>query len=347
MAGMEKRMLNPGGFVVSGGHSFCRVRSRAPRNDTGGLQKFDPDVDKILAQMTLDEKIGQMIQPDQGALKSPDDIEKYCLGSLLSGGGSGPRTNPSNNLQGWTELVEGYQKHALATRLAIPLIYGVDAVHGHYNIPNATVFPHHIAMGCTGDADLVTKMERVTAEEVPCATGINWVFAPASPFRRTIRWGAAPTKSFSDDPALVKLPQTPAAVRGFQGDSLDDPLSEVACVKHFAGDGGTAFGTGDKKEHALLDRGDTQVDEATLRRIHLPGYIAAIAAGARHHHALLQQLWNGVKCSRQPNTSSPTSSRANSASKASSSPVTTPSTSSPPTTNPTSPPASTPVSTWS
>ncbi len=256
-------------------------------------KKFDPDVDKILARMTLDEKIGQMMQPDQAFLKDPADVEKFFLGSLLSGGGSGPKDKSKYNLQGWTELVEGYQKHALATRLAIPLIYGVDAVHGHHNIPNATVFPHHIAMGCTGDADLVTKMERVTAEEVR-ATGINWVFAPCVTVPQDIRWGRT-YEGFSDDPALVKLLGA-AAVRGFQGDSLDDPLSEVACVKHFAGDGGTAYGTGDKKEHALLDRGDTQVDEATLRRIHLPGYIAAIAAGAATIMPSYSS-WNGVKCS--------------------------------------------------
>ena len=256
-------------------------------------KKFDPDVDKVLAKMTLDEKIGQMMQPDQAFLKDPADVEKYFLGSLLSGGGSGPKDKSKYNLQGWTELVEGYQKHALATRLAIPLIYGVDAVHGHHNIPNATVFPHHIGMGCTGDADLVTKMERVTAEEVR-ATGINWVFAPCVTVPQDIRWGRT-YEGFSDDPTLVKLLGA-AAVRGFQGDSLDDPLSEVACVKHFAGDGGTTFGTGDKKEHALLDRGDTQADEATLRRIHLPGYISAIAAGAATVMPSYSS-WNGVKCS--------------------------------------------------
>ena len=164
-------------------------------------KKFDPDVDKLLARMTLDEKIGQMMQPDQAFLKDPADVEKFFLGSLLSGGGSGPKDKSKYNLQGWTELVEGYQKHALATRLAIPLIYGVDAVHGHHNIPNATVFPHHIAMGCTADADLVTRMERVTAEEVR-ATGINWVFAPCVTVPQDIRWGRTYV-GFSDDPALV------------------------------------------------------------------------------------------------------------------------------------------------
>ncbi|MGN6368890.1 MAG: glycoside hydrolase family 3 protein [Phycisphaerae bacterium] len=256
-------------------------------------KKFDPDIDKLLARMTLDEKIGQMMQPDQAFLKDPADVEKFFLGSLLSGGGSGPKDKSRYNLEGWTDLVDGYQKHALNTRLHIPLLYGVDAVHGHHNIPNATVFPHQIGMGCTRDAALVTQVERVTAEEVR-ATGINWVFAPCVTVPQDIRWGRT-YEGFSDDPDLVKLFGA-AAVRGFQGDSLGDPLAEVACVKHFVGDGGTAYGTGDKKEHALLDRGDTEVDEATLRRTHLPGYISAIAAGAATIMPSYSS-WNGVKCS--------------------------------------------------
>jgi beta-glucosidase len=255
--------------------------------------KFDADIDKILPTMMLDEKIGQMMQPDQSFLSDPADVEKFHLGSLLSGGGSGPKDKSKYNLQGWTELVEGYQKHALATRLAIPLLYGVDAVHGHNNIPGATIFPHHIAMGCTGDADLVQEMDRITAEEVR-ATGINWVFAPCVTVPQDIRWGRT-YEGFSDDPTLVKLLGA-AAVRGFQGDSLSDPLSEVACVKHFVGDGGTAWESGDKKEHALLDRGDTRVDEATLRRTHLQGYISAIDAGAATIMPSYSS-WNGVKCS--------------------------------------------------
>jgi len=134
---------------------------------------YDAQVKELLAKMTLDEKIGQMIQPDQGALKDPADIEKYYLGSLLSGGGSGPKNKQDYTLAGWADMVDGYQRHALKTRLAIPLVYGVDAVHGHNNIPGAVVFPHDIGLGCTRDAALVERIERVTAEEVrsPASTG--------------------------------------------------------------------------------------------------------------------------------------------------------------------------------
>ena len=154
------------------------LRAESP-SDSGQkvFTSFDAPARELLSKMTLDEKIGQMIQPDQSFLKDPSDIEKYFLGSLLSGGGSGPKKSSDYNLQGWTDMADGYQQHALKTRLGIPLLYGIDAVHGHNNIPGAVIFPHNIGLGCTRNAALVEKIERVTAEEVR-ATGINWVFAP-------------------------------------------------------------------------------------------------------------------------------------------------------------------------
>jgi len=121
---------------------------------------FDKPARELLAKMTLEEKVGQMCQPDQANLKSAGDVEKFFLGSLLSGGGSGPKNKADYTLQGWTDMVDGYQQHALKTRLGIPLLYGVDAVHGHNNIPGATVFPHNIGLGCADDAALVEKIER-------------------------------------------------------------------------------------------------------------------------------------------------------------------------------------------
>jgi beta-glucosidase len=138
---------------------------------------FDGRAKEWLAKMTLEEKVGQMCQPDQAFLKDPSDIEKYFLGSLLSGGGSGPKNKEEYTLKGWTDMVDGFQQHAIKTRLGIPLIYGVDAVHGHNNIPGAVIFPHNIGLGCARNANLVEKIERITAEEVR-ATGINWAFAP-------------------------------------------------------------------------------------------------------------------------------------------------------------------------
>ena len=163
---------------------------------------FDAPVKELLARMTLDEKVGQMCQPDQGSLKNPADIEKYFLGSLLSGGGSGPKNKADYTLQGWTDMIDNYQRHAIKTRLGIPLIYGIDAVHGHNNIPGAVIFPHNIALGCARDAKLVEQIERITAEEVR-ATGINWVFAPCVTVPRDERWGRT-YEGYSESPEIVQ-----------------------------------------------------------------------------------------------------------------------------------------------
>ena len=136
-------------FQVSG-HGNDRRRRRRPSVGHGSNRAaqtvrttyaaYDAPAKQLLAKMTLDEKVGQMCQPDQNALRDPADIEKFFLGSLLSGGGSGPKNKADYTLQGWTDMVDGYQRHALKTRLGIPLLYGVDAVHGHNNIPGASSF---------------------------------------------------------------------------------------------------------------------------------------------------------------------------------------------------------------
>jgi beta-glucosidase len=255
----------------------------------------DAQAKELLAKMTLEEKIGQICQPDQNALKDPADIEKYFLGSLLSGGGSGPKNKADYTLQGWTDMVDGYQRHALKTRLGIPLIYGVDAVHGHNNIPGAVVFPHNIGLGCARNAELVEKIERITAEEVR-ATGINWVFAPCVTVPRDQRWGRT-YEGYSEDPDVVKVLGA-AAVRGFQGANLADPLSVLACAKHYIGDGGTSYGTAKMNDGRGLDQGDTRCDEATLRRIHLPGYVTTVNEGVATIMPSYSS-WNGVKCTGQ------------------------------------------------
>ncbi len=246
--------------------------------------------------MTTAEKIGQMTQPDQMFLKSLDDIDEYHLGSLLSGGDSDPKSG--NDLGSWTDLYDHYQSRASKTRLRIPLLYGIDAVHGHNNVLGAVIFPHNIGLGCTRDADLVERAARVTAEEVR-ATGINWAFGPCVTVPQDIRWGRT-YEGFSESPDVVKTLGA-AAVRGFQRGALDHPLAVLACAKHFAGDGGTTFGTGmprkrGSQERYPLDRGDTRGDEATLRKIHLAGYVTAIAAGAVSIMPSYSS-WNGLKCS--------------------------------------------------
>ncbi len=241
----------------------------------------DPKADALLAQMTLDEKIGQMVQVDSSALKDKADVQKYFLGSVLSGGSSDPDTG--NTAQDWLKFVNSFQTYALQTRLKIPLLYGIDAVHGHNNIDGATIFPHHIGLGATHDPKLIERAERVTAEEV-AGTGIRWAFAPCVTVPQNARWGRT-YEGFSDQTALVtKLGA--AATIGLQGRKLsDEPASVLACAKHFIGDGGTTNG---------IDQGNTVCDEATLRKLYLPPYRAAIQAGVGSI-MVSYSSWNGVK----------------------------------------------------
>jgi beta-glucosidase len=270
------------------------------------LSSYDPQVKALLAKMTLDEKIGQMTQPEyEPVLQNAGDMQKYFIGSVLSGGNSDPKVNGKvdNSVQAWADLYDRVQSEALKTRLGIPILYGVDALHGHNNVLGAVMFPHNIGLGCTRDAALVEKIGRITAEEVR-ATGVQWTFAPCVTVPQDIRWGRT-YEGYSEDPAVVSMLGA-AAVRGLQGSDLSNPLSILACVKHYVGDGGTSPGAAGPSNVAptgagssarvRLDQGDTKVDEATLRRIHLPGYIAAIQAGAGSIMPSYNS-WNGVKCS--------------------------------------------------
>jgi beta-glucosidase len=240
--------------------------------------------------MTLEEKIGQMIQPDQLYIHDLDDVDKYHLGSVLSGGDSDPKSG--NDLISWTDMYDRFQARALKTRLRIPLVYGVDAVHGHNNVIGATIFPHNIALGCTRSPELVEKAALVTSKEVR-ATGMNWAFSPCVAAPQDIRWGRT-FEGFSENPDVVKV-LGPAAVRGLQRASMDDPLAVLACSKHYLADGGTTFGTGGFGKK-MLDQGDTRLDLATIRRIHLPGYITTIQAGVGSIMPSYSS-WNGVKVS--------------------------------------------------
>ncbi len=245
-----------------------------------GLLRASPesDANALLAKMTLDEKIGQMTQVDMAALKDHADVKKYFLGSVLSGGGS----DPADNLpETWLHAVNEFRAQALQTRLQIPLLYGIDAVHGHNNILGATIFPHHVGMGATHDPELVEKAEHVTAEEV-AGTGIQWAFAPCIAVSRDIRWGRS-YESFGQSPELVSE-MGAAAIRGFQGDTLNKN-SILACAKHFAADGGTENGK---------DQGNAVCDETTFRKVYLAPYAAAIKAGAGSI-MVSYSSWNGQK----------------------------------------------------
>ena len=245
------------------------------------FSEYDQKANALLAQMTPDEKIGQMVQVDSAALKDKAAVKKYFLGSVLSGGNSDP--DHGNTAQDWLDFVNEFQTQALQTRLKIPILYGIDAVHGHNNIDGATVFPHNIGLGATRDAKLVERAARVTAEE--CAgTGIRWAFAPCVTVPQSPRWGRT-YEGYSDDTKLVAELGV-AATLGLQGEKLSaHPISVLACAKHFIGDGGTTDG---------IDQGDTVCDEATLRGKFLPPYRASIAAGVGSI-MVSYNSWNGEK----------------------------------------------------
>jgi beta-glucosidase len=218
-------------------------------------------VEDLLKRMTIEEKIGQVTQVERVHLKSTSDIQKYFIGSILSGGGSSPSPNlPAS----WADMYDEYQSEALKTRLGIPMIYGIDAVHGHNNVWGAVIFPHNIGLGCTRNPGLVKRAMEIVAIEV-AGTGIDWTFAPCIAVPQDERWGRT-YEGFAETPILTQE-MSEASVSGLQGTNLADPATILACAKHYLGDGGTLGG---------VDQGDTQVDEQTLLDIHLPGYIGAL-----------------------------------------------------------------------
>ena len=241
--------------------------------------EVDTKAQALLARMNLDEKIGQMTQVDLLALKDPADLARLSIGSVLSGGDSDPKDITP---KGWADTYDELQAAALKSRLKIPIIYGIDAVHGHNNVKGAVLFPHNIGLGATRNPALVERVARSTAEEI-AATGIDWTFAPGVIVGRDERWGRT-YESFSEDPAVV-AELGAAAIRGLQGPRLNGPTSILACAKHYLGDGGT---TGGK------DQGNTEVDDATMRRLFLPPYAAAVKAGAGSIMVSFNS-WNGQK----------------------------------------------------
>jgi beta-glucosidase len=266
-----------------------------PQRRTGPsiLRASDANVKALLSRMTLEEKVGQMIQANSASLKDPSDVEKLFLGSILSGGSSDPKNG--NSLIDWTDHYDSFQSRTQSTRLRIPILYGIDAVHGHSNVLGAVIFPHNIGLGCSRKPELVERAARITAIETR-ATGINWTFAPCVTVPRDERWGRS-YEGFGETPELARM-LGEAAVRGYQGKDLSDSSSVLACAKHWIGDGGTKYGTGRKlrADLQILDRGDVLLTERELRDIHMAGYVSAIKAGVGTIMPSYSS-WNGVKCS--------------------------------------------------
>ncbi|MDQ0932927.1 glycoside hydrolase family 3 N-terminal domain-containing protein [Streptomyces turgidiscabies] len=230
----------------------------------------------LLARMSLAEKAGQMTQAERGAVvATPGDIASYDLGSLLSGGGSTPTPNTP---AAWAKMIDGFQLRARATRFQIPLIYGVDAVHGHNNLVDATIMPHNIGIGAARDPQLAYGAGKVTAAEVR-ATGVPWDFAPCLCVSRDERWGRT-YESFGEDPALVEQMET--VIQGLQGRADGTELKGndkvLATAKHFVGDGGTTYGSSTTGSYTI-DQGVTHVTRKQLEAVHLAPYQDAVDRG--------------------------------------------------------------------
>ncbi|MDQ0583658.1 glycoside hydrolase family 3 protein [Streptomyces rishiriensis] len=229
----------------------------------------------LLSRMSLAEKAGQMTQAERGAITAPGDIAAYGLGSLLSGGGSTPTPNTP---EAWAKMIDAFQLRAQATRFQIPLIYGVDAVHGHNNLVGATVMPHNIGIGATRDPALAEQTGAVTAAEVR-ATGIPWDFAPCLCVTRDERWGRS-YEAYGEDPALVQAMET--VIQGLQGRAsgadLKDDDKVLATAKHFVGDGGTGYGSSTTGTYTI-DQGVTEVTRQELEAVHLAPFRTAVDRG--------------------------------------------------------------------
>ena len=252
----------------------------------------DPEVEaaveELLASLTLEEKVGQVIQAEIRHV-TPEDVRKYRLGSVLNGGGSHPEGDKSAAPEKWLALADAFYEASMDTSdggHAIPILWGVDAVHGHNNVVGATFFPHNIALGATRDAELVREIGEITAREV-AVTGLDWTFAPTVAVARDDRWGRA-YESYSEDPELVARLGA-AMVEGLQGVASGEdflgPDRVLATAKHFLGDGGTHLG---------IDQGDNQATEEELRDVHGAGYVTTIEAGVQTVMASFNS-WHGKK----------------------------------------------------
>ncbi|XP_022951782.1 uncharacterized protein LOC111454423 isoform X2 [Cucurbita moschata] len=251
-------------------------------------QPLNVRINDLLGRMTVEEKIGQMVQIER-VNASADVMKNYFIGSVLSGGGSAPSKEAT--AKDWVDMVNEIQKGALSSRLGIPMIYGIDAVHGHNNVYNATIFPHNVGLGATRDPKLVKNIGSATAFEIR-ATGIPYAFAPCIAVCKDPRWGRC-YESYSEDPKIVQ--EMTEIILGLQGEIPADSPKGVpyvggkdkvaGCAKHYVGDGGTTKG---------INENDTVIDRHSLFSIHMPGYYHSIIKGIATVMASYSS-WNGEK----------------------------------------------------
>lgn len=242
----------------------------------------------LLKKMTVEEKVGQVIQADICCIK-PADMKEYHLGSILAGGGSDPNGNPRAPAKEWLALADQFYAASVDTSnggQGIPMIWGIDAMHGHSNIVGAVLFPHNVGLGATHNPKLLGEVARVTAEQVR-TTGIDWTFAPTVTVPQDDRWGRA-YEGYSEDPKLVAS-FAGEFVKGLQGDPASPEFLKgrhlISSTKHFLADGGTENGR---------DQGDARIPETELRDIHNAGYVPAIENGVQTIMISFSS-WNGAK----------------------------------------------------
>ena len=253
---------------------------------------LDPDIeaqiDEILPKLTLEQKVGQVIQGDSDSV-TPEDVKKYRLGSVLSGGNSAPGPLNYAETKAWVELADKYFNASIddeGVEIAIPIIWGIDAVHGHANLKGAIIFPHNVGLGATNNPELIEKIAKITAHELT-VSGHDWTFAPTLAVPQDLRWGRS-YEGFSEDPEIVKS-YGDRIVIGLQGafgsENFMGSGKVISSAKHFLADGATENG---------VDQGDALISEKELSNVHAAGYYSSIPAGVQTVMASFSS-WNGRK----------------------------------------------------
>jgi beta-glucosidase len=281
---MSRKYILPIAFtmIVAGLFFYTRNSSQllhASYHDTS--LPIDIRVEDLLSRMTTSEKIGQLALVEKNSITNISDIPQYGIGALLSGGGGNPNPNTS---EAWLAMVKDFQNAAQNSRLSIPLLYGVDAVHGHTNVLGATIFPHALGLGATQDTDLVRRIGEITAQEIS-ATGVNWNFSPTVDVVADTRWGRT-YETFGADTHLVSELSV-AYLTGLQSKAV------MGTAKHYLGTGAMAWGLSTNPDF-MIDQGATFLDDATMRAVHLPPFAAVVDAGVQS--IMVGHIsWNGTE----------------------------------------------------
>ena len=249
---------------------------------------IEAQIDEILPKLTLEQKVGQVIQGDTGSL-TPEDVKKYRLGSVLSGGNSAPGPLPYAETKAWLEMADQYYNASIdeeGVEIAIPIIWGIDAVHGHANLKGSIIFPHNIGLGAMNNPDLIEEIARITAHELT-VSGHDWTFAPTLAVPKDLRWGRT-YEGFSENPDIIRS-YGDRIVIGLQGkfgtENFMGNGKVISSAKHFLADGATEDG---------VDQGDALISEEELARVHAAGYYSSIPAGVQTVMASFSS-WQGRK----------------------------------------------------